>query len=79
MFSIKIVKNKFHLNRRLFVSVSENVLDNFDHVESIKTVIDKNKNIKRISKTGIAWESVIGLEVHAQINAQTKIFRLVMM
>lgn len=74
MFSIKIVKNKFHLNRRLFVSVSENVLDNFDHVESIKTVIDKNKNIKRISKTGIAWESVIGLEVHAQINAQTKIF-----
>ena len=33
----------------------------------IKTEVDKNQNVTRRSKHSGAWESVIGLEVHAQV------------
>ena len=33
----------------------------------IKTKVDKNFNVTRESKTSGPWESVIGLEVHAQV------------
>lgn len=82
MFTINLAKgNKFRINSRLFVSVCDPVIAEADgdtsrrkweKVAKLKTVIDKNKNIKRVSETGAAWESVIGLEIHAQINAKTK-------
>ena len=83
MFTINLAKgNKFRINSRLFVSVCDPVVADpgdgdlarrkWEKVAKLKTVIDKNKNIKRVSDTGGAWESVIGLEIHAQINAKTK-------
>ena len=83
MFTINLAKgNKFRINSRLFVSVCDPVIAEaqdgdpsrrkWEKVAKLKTVIDKNKNIKRVSDTGAAWESVIGLEIHAQINAKTK-------
>ena len=33
----------------------------------IKTEVDKNQNVTRRSKQSGIWESVIGLEVHAQV------------
>ena len=33
----------------------------------LKTKVDKNFNVTRESKTSGLWESVIGLEVHAQV------------
>ena len=83
MFTINLAKgNKFRINSRLFVSVCDPVIADpgdgdparrkWEKVAKLKTVIDKNKNIKRVSDTGAAWESVIGLEIHAQINAKTK-------
>ena len=33
----------------------------------IKTKVDKSFNVMRESKTSGPWESVIGLEVHAQV------------
>ena len=83
MFTINLAKgNKFRINSRLFVSVCDPVVADpgdgdparrkCEKVAKLKTVIDKNKNIKRVSDTGAAWESVIGLEIHAQINAKTK-------
>ena len=33
----------------------------------IKTEVDKNRNVTRRSKQSGIWESVIGLEVHAQV------------
>ena len=81
MFTINLARgNKFRINSRLFVSVCDPVIAEvgdpsrrkWEKVAKLKTVIDKNKNIKRVSETGAAWESVIGLEIHAQINAKTK-------
>ena len=40
----------------------------------IKTKVDKNFNVTRESKTSGLWESVIGLEVHAQVmNARLRL------
>ena len=33
----------------------------------IKTEVDKNRNVTRRSKQSGIWESVIGIEVHAQV------------
>ena len=40
----------------------------------VQTFINKKGNILRHSQNGKTWESVIGLEVHAQINAESKLF-----
>ena len=67
-------KHSYHFSKRQLTNLSHNAVYKGDQIAKIKTVIDKQKNIKRVSETGQAWESVIGLEVHAQINATTKIF-----
>ena len=33
----------------------------------IKTEVDKNRNVTRLSKQSGIWQSVVGLEVHAQV------------
>ena len=63
--------NKYHLTPRFFVTAPEPLVET-NQVANIKTVVDKNHKIKRISDKGDKWESVIGLEVHAQINAKSK-------
>ena len=70
-----VFKNSYHFSQRQINLSCHNLAAGRDKIAQIKTVIDKNKCIKRISNdTGSAWESVIGLEIHAQINAETKIF-----
>lgn len=70
-----VFKNSYHFSQRQINFSCHNLAAGRDKLAQIKTVIDKNKCIKRISNdTGSAWESVIGLEIHAQINAETKIF-----
>ena len=49
--------------RRCFSSQREALAD-------IKTEVDKNHNVTRRSKRSGIWESVIGLEVHAQVLPQ---------
>ena len=69
-----VLKNSYHFSQR-HINLCHNLAVGREKIAQIKTVIDKNKCIKRISNdTGSAWESVIGLEIHAQINAETKIF-----
>lgn len=41
---------------------------------TIETFVDKSGKILRKTKTNSTWESVIGLEVHAQIDAKSKMF-----
>ena len=70
-----VFKNSYHFSQRQINLSCHNLAAGRDKIAQIKTVIDKNKCIKRISNdTGSAWESVIGLEIHAQISAETKIF-----
>jgi len=70
-----VFKNSYHFSQRQINLSCHNLAAGRENLAQIKTVIDKNKCIKRISNdTGSAWESVIGLEIHAQINAETKIF-----
>ena len=70
-----VFKNSYHFSQRQINLSCHNLAAGRDKLAQIETVIDKNKCIKRISNdTGSAWESVIGLEIHAQINAETKIF-----
>ena len=70
-----VFKNSYHFSQRQINLCHNLATAGKDQIAPIKTVIDKNKCIKRISNdTGSAWESVIGLEIHAQINAETKIF-----
>jgi len=69
-----VFKNSYHFSQRQINLSCHNLAAGRDKIAQIKTVIDK-KCIKRISNdTGRAWESVIGLEIHAQINAESKIF-----
>ena len=75
MFYFKIPRNRFIFCKRQFAAlVQESPVINQDPVSNIKTVLDKNKVIKRVSETGTVWESVIGIEVHAQIAANSKLF-----
>ena len=70
-----VFKNSYHFSQRQINLSCHNLAAGRENLAQIKTVIDKNKCIKRISNdTGSAWESVIGLEIHAQINAESKIF-----
>ena len=73
MFFFNINPKLCRLDIRLFSSQIRKVTEQFEEVAQLKTIIDKNKNILRKSGTGL-WESVIGLEVHAQINAESKLF-----
>ena len=70
MFVIKLHRKSFHFNKRHFATLAE--------AESggsrIKTLVDRRNVITRKTDQSL-WESVIGLEVHAQINANSKIFR----
>ena len=69
MFLIKFTRKKFHFNARQFCS------EVVRGEPGVKTIMNKTGAITRQTKTGgEVWESVIGLEVHAQINANTKIF-----
>ena len=73
MFLIKLHRNKFHFDKRQFSNLVQ--CEGGGGGEGrIKTVVDKRNRITRKTERG-EWESVIGLEVHAQINANTKIFR----
>jgi hypothetical protein len=64
----------FRMDKRLFCTqISSKFSHNEQEIADIKTVWDKKGNILRKSSSGL-WESVIGLEVHAQINAKTKMF-----
>ena len=58
------------MDKRLFSSqVSSN--NSLQEIADIKTLVDKKKNsVTKFSSYG----RVIGLEVHAQINADTKMF-----
>ena len=69
MFLIKLHRKSFHFNRRHFALKACGGGEG-----GIRTVFDKNTGVTRRTERG-EWESVIGLEVHAQINANTKIFR----
>ena len=70
-----VFKNSYHFSQRQINLSCHNLAAGRENLAQINTVIDKNKCIKRISNdTGSAWESVIGLEIHAQINAESKIF-----
>ena len=74
MFLLNFNSKVFRLDQRLFSSqIVSKVGQNVDEVAEIKTLVDKNKKILRQTSTGL-WESVIGLEVHAQINAKSKLF-----
>ena len=74
LFQGIVLKNSYHFSQRQ-INLCHNLAAGREKIAQIKTVIDKNKCIKRISNdTGTVWESVIGLEIHAQINAETKIF-----
>jgi len=74
MFLLKYNCKGFRVDKRLFCSqISSNIFQNTEVIADIKTLVDEKKNILRKSSSGI-WESVIGLEVHAQINAKTKMF-----
>ena len=58
------------MDKRLFSSqVSSN--NSLQEIADIKTLVDKKKNIVRKFSS---YGRVIGLEVHAQINADTKMF-----
>ena len=72
MFLIKLHRNKFHFDKRHFSNLVQSG-GGGEGEGRIKTVIDQGNKITRRTKTG-EWESVIGLEVHAQINANSKIF-----
>ena len=69
MFLIKLHRNNFHFDKRHF----SNLVQPPGGGGRIKTVVDKRNKITRRTERG-EWESVIGLEVHAQINANSKIF-----
>jgi len=69
-FNSKVLR----LDKRLFCTQISSKLSHTDEeIADIKTVVDKKGKILRKSSSGV-WESVIGLEVHAQINAKTKLF-----
>ena len=75
MICIKLLpKNHFQFCKRHFAVLTETVACDQEKIANIKTVVDKNQRITRVSEGGCVWESVIGLEVHAQINAVTKLF-----
>lgn len=64
---------KIRVNKKLFCTqVATKQIPSAD-VANIKTFVDKDKNILRKTSSGV-WESVIGLEVHAQINSKSKMF-----
>ena len=69
MFLIKLHRNKFHFDKRHFSNIVQ--CEGGGGEGRIKTVVDKRNRITRKTERG-EWESVIGLEVHAQINANTK-------
>ena len=74
MFILNFNSKVFRVDKRLFSSqISSKVSQNIEETAELKTLLDKKRNILRRSKTGL-WESVIGLEVHAQINAKSKMF-----
>jgi hypothetical protein len=67
------------VDERLFCTQISSMFSlNDEEIAVIKTVLDKKGNILRKSSSGL-WESVIGLEVHAQINAKTKMFSSALM
>ena len=72
MFLIKLHRNKFHFDKRHFSNLVQSEGGGGGDGR-IKTVMDKSNRITRRTEKG-EWESVIGLEVHAQINANSKIF-----
>ena len=69
MFLIKLHRNNFHFDKRQF----SNLVQSEGGGGRIKTVVDERNKITRRTERG-EWESVIGLEVHAQVNANSKIF-----
>eukprot|EP00092_Neocalanus_flemingeri_P027571 GFUD01029912.1.p1 GENE.GFUD01029912.1~~GFUD01029912.1.p1 ORF type:complete len:553 (+),score=205.74 GFUD01029912.1:39-1697(+) len=74
MFTLNFNQKLFRLDQRLFSSqIASKLAQNVEEVAQLKTLVDKNKQILRQTSTGL-WESVIGLEVHAQINAKSKLF-----
>jgi len=73
LFSSNIKSCRFRVDKNLFsTQVSHQRVEN-EKIAEIKTFIDKNQNILRRTSNSV-WESVIGLEVHAQINAKSKMF-----
>jgi len=73
MFLLNLKGSVFRVDKKLFCTQIASNLARDDEVADLKTFVDKNKNILRKSTSGV-WESVIGLEVHAQINAKSKMF-----
>ena len=73
MLAFKFVKpNKFRINLRHIATECQSVSDSHEQVSNIQTSLDKNGKIIRFSENKNRWESVIGLEVHAQINVVSK-------
>jgi len=64
---------RFRFDKKLFSSQVAEHRGKNEEIADIKTFVDKKQNILRRTSDSV-WESIIGLEVHAQINAKSKMF-----
>ena len=64
---------RFRFDKKLFSSQVAEHRGKKEEIADIKTFVDKKQNILRRTSDSV-WESIIGLEVHAQINAKSKMF-----
>ena len=64
---------RYRFDKKLFSSQVAEHRGKNEEIADIKTFVDKKQNILRRTSNSV-WESIIGLEVHAQINAKSKMF-----